>query len=91
MNSKWERKFAIEERPAFEAKASIGGSVKLVEKDGKRQIEGEFGIDECKGIKAGLKFKNEVSAVYTDLKGDKKPLWKPKPLEFEKELWDGCL
>ena len=79
LNGKYERKFAIEERPAFEAKASIGGSLSLEkQKDNTRKVEAKFGIEECKGVKASVSFKNELSALYTDpVKGEKKPLWKP--------------
>ena len=92
LNGKYKRSFAIEERPSIEAKASIGGSLtREKQKDGSKKIEAKFGVEECKGIKASISFKNELGAIYTDpLKGDKKPLWKPKALDYEKELWDGC-
>lgn len=92
LNGKYKRSFAVEERPSLEAKASIGGSLtQEKQKDGTKKVEASFGIEECKGIKASISFKNELSALYTDpLQGDKKPLWKPKALDYEKELWDGC-
>ena len=89
-NGKFERNVAIEERPSIEAKASIGGS--LTQGTGERKIDTNFGIQQCKGIKAGIVFKNDVSALYTDpLSGEKKPLYKPSSLEYEKTLWEGCL
>ena len=92
LNGKFERKFAVEERPSIEAKASIGGSLSLEkQEDGKKKIEAKAGTEECMGIKASISFKNELSCLYTDpVKGDKKPLWKPKALEYEKPLWEGC-
>jgi hypothetical protein len=92
MNGKWERKFGIEERPSIEAKASIAGSVALADsKSTSKTVTTKFGTEECGGVKTSISFKNGVSAFYLDAQKKKVKVWEPKALQYEKDLWEGCL
>lgn len=84
-------KLSIQERPALEAKASIGGSIGLQQgTDGKSALKAEFGLNQCKGIKTGINFKNTVGFKY-QLGSMSKPIGNKNLHEYEKDIYEGCM
>ncbi|KAF1813202.1 hypothetical protein P152DRAFT_308567 [Eremomyces bilateralis CBS 781.70] len=73
------------ERPSIEIKGSIAGKIEA----GNGPVQGEFGDEECKGIKTGIELKNDTAiklragALTTKLTDVGKPL--------SKELKKGCI